>query len=129
VRDVRLGDISPQKKFWQSLLYCQLQCVRYSFYASVEFLSSIFCTMSFPLLLQQPPHSTTMFPYVCKDLLTFHVCAVLFPSLLWPPCVADADIIFSSCGFFFFLLLIFFPRLISVVTEWMSTILLHMVWP
>jgi len=20
--------------------------------------------------------------------------------LLWPPCVADADIIFSSCGFF-----------------------------
>ena len=24
---------------------------------------------------------------------------------LWPPCVADADIIFSSCGFFFLLLL------------------------
>jgi len=23
---------------------------------------------------------------------------------LWPPCVADADIIFSSCGFFFLLL-------------------------
>ena len=23
--------------------------------------------------------------------------------MLWPPCVADADIIFSSCGFFFFL--------------------------
>jgi len=21
---------------------------------------------------------------------------------LWPPCVADADIIFSSCGFFYF---------------------------
>ena len=31
---------------------------------------------------------------------------------LWPPCAADADIIFSSCGFFFFLLsffLSFFP--------------------
>ena len=27
--------------------------------------------------------------------------------LLWPPCVADADIKFSSCGFFFFLLLLF----------------------
>jgi len=27
---------------------------------------------------------------------------------LWPPCVADADIIFASCGFFF--LSIFFPR-------------------
>jgi len=25
-------------------------------------------------------------------------------SLLWPPCIADADIIFSSCGFFFFFL-------------------------
>jgi len=24
-------------------------------------------------------------------------------SLLWPPCIADADIIFSSCGFFFLL--------------------------
>jgi len=47
-----------------------------------NFLSSIFCTLSsFPLLLQQPPHSTT-FPYVCKGLLTFHIsCAVLFPSL------------------------------------------------
>ena len=25
---------------------------------------------------------------------------------LWPPCVADADIIFSSCGLFFLLLLL-----------------------
>jgi len=46
-----------------------------------------------------------------------------------PPCVADADIIFSSCGFFFFLLYLFFFRLISAVAEWMSTIRLHMVWP
>ena len=28
-----------------------------------------------------------------------------------------------------FLLLSFFPPLISAVAEWMSTILLHMVWP
>ena len=33
------------------------------------------------------------------------------------------------CGVFFFLLLFFFPRLISAVAEWMSAILLHMVWP
>ena len=46
---------------------------------------------------------------------------------LWLPCVADADIIFLPCGFFF--LSIFFPRLISAVAEWMSTILVHMVWP
>jgi len=37
-------------------------------------------------------------------------------------CVADAGIIFLPCGFFFFLSS-FFPRLISVVAEWMSTIL------
>ena len=45
--------------------------------------------------------------------------------LLWPPCVADADIIFLSCFFFFF----FFSRLISAVADWMSTVLLRMVWP
>jgi len=30
---------------------------------------------------------------------------------------------------FFYLLSSFFPRLISAVADWMSTILLHMVWP
>jgi len=46
-------------------------------------------------------------------------------SLLWPPCVADADIIFCrvvSSSIFY--LLSFFPRLISAVAEWMSTIFL-----
>jgi len=47
--------------------------------------------------------------------------------LLWPPCVADADIIFLPCGFY--RLSSFFPRLISAVADWMSTILAHMVWP
>ena len=41
--------------------------------------------------------------------------------LLWPPCVADADIIFLPCGFFY--LLSFFPRLISAIADWMSAIL------
>jgi len=46
-------------------------------------------------------------------------------TLLWPHCVADEDIIFLSCFFFFFI-----PRLISAVAEWMSTIglLRHMMW-
>jgi len=40
----------------------------------------------------------------------------------------------SRCGHYifapgFFYFLAFFSRLISAVTEWMSTILLHMVWP
>ena len=70
----------------------------------------------------------------------------LLTELLWPPCVADADIIFSSflffflwppygigqaiiflrCGFFY-LLSSSFPRLISAVGDWMSIILPHMV--
>jgi len=32
-------------------------------------------------------------------------------------------------SFFFFFFFLFFPCLISVVGDWMSTILLHMVWP
>jgi len=44
----------------------------------------------------------------------------------------------SKCGHYifvlwflssFFLSSFFIPRLISAVTDWMSTILLHMVWP
>ena len=42
-------------------------------------------------------------------------------ALLWPPCVADADIIFGPSSSF--------PRLISAVTDCMSTILPHMVLP
>ena len=47
--------------------------------------------------------------------------------LLWPPYVIGGAIIFLPCSFF--LLLSFFPRLISAVGDWMSTILLHMAWP
>ena len=47
--------------------------------------------------------------------------------ILWPPYVIG-QAMFSSCRLFFFLLF-FFPRLISAVADWMSTILAHMVWP
>jgi len=46
---------------------------------------------------------------------------------LWPPRTADVDSIFLSC--FLFLSFFFFSSLISAVADWMSTILLHMVWP
>jgi len=46
---------------------------------------------------------------------------------LWPPYLIGQTIIFLPCGFFFCLL--YFPRLISAVADWMSTILPHMVWP
>ena len=41
--------------------------------------------------------------------------------LLWLPCIADADIIFLLCGFFFLSSFFFFPCLISAVGDWMST--------
>ena len=56
-----------------------------------------------------------------------HTHKTVLQPFLWPPCVADEDIIFSSCGFFF--LSIFFPCLISAIADWMSTMLPHMVWP
>ena len=47
-------------------------------------------------------------------------------TFLWSPYVIGQTIIFLPCGFY---LLSFFPRLISAVGDWMSTILPHMVWP
>jgi len=52
----------------------------------------------------------------CTIVPSLHILSFLI--LLWPLCVADADIIFSSCGFFL-LSFFFFPRLISAVAEWM----------
>jgi len=48
---------------------------------------------------------------------------------LWPPYgIGQAQaIIFLPCDFY--LPSSFFPRLISAVGDWMSTILPHMVWP
>jgi len=48
----------------------------------------------------------------------------LFMVALWNR--ADHYIFILS---FVLLLLLFFPRLISAVTDWMSAILPHMVWP
>ena len=47
--------------------------------------------------------------------------------LLWSPYGIGQTIIFSCCGLFF-LSSTFFPRLISAATDWMSTILRHMLW-
>ena len=51
--------------------------------------------------------------------------------LLWSPYVIGRPYIFSCCSFYLLssFLLLFFPRLISAVGDWMSTILLHMAWP
>jgi len=64
--------------------------------------------------LQQRRHEETRYDH-----------SSLASSSLRPPCVSDADVIFLSC---FFFLLSFFRRLISAAADWMSTVLLHMVW-
>ena len=46
---------------------------------------------------------------------------------LWSPYVIGQTIIFLPCDFY--LLISFFPRLISAVGDWISTILPHTVWP
>ena len=53
--------------------------------------------------------------------------ALIVIMALWPPCVIRQAVIFSSCDFFL-LSFFFFPYLISVVTDWMSTIHVHMMW-
>jgi len=49
--------------------------------------------------------------------------------LLWPPYVIGQAIVFCPVVSFFLLSFFFFPRLISAVVDWMSTILQHVVWP
>jgi len=48
---------------------------------------------------------------------------------LWSPYGIGQTIIFLTCDFYLLILLLFFPRLISAVGDWMSNILPHMVWP
>jgi len=53
-------------------------------------------------------------------------CFLKISVTLWPPyLIGQAIYIFIL----WFLLLLLFPRLISAVGDWMSTILPHMVWP
>jgi len=63
----------------------------------------------------------------CRSLTTW-------PLFMAALCNRAGHYIFAlmPCGFFLLLsiyLSIFFPRLISAATDWMSTILLHMAWP
>jgi len=51
-----------------------------------------------------------------------------FLTLLWSPCVTDADMTFFLL-WFLPSSSIFFPRLFSAVADWTRTILPHMMWP
>ena len=58
------------------------------------------CTVQVPLVIY-------LFIYVNSLIQTIVQCRLRYRpnigGLLWPPCVADADIIFLPCGFFFLL--------------------------
>ena len=47
---------------------------------------------------------------------------------LWPPYVIGQAIYIFTLTFVLLSFFFFFPRLISAVADWMSTILSHMVW-
>jgi len=68
----------------------------------------------------RPSHSTGVHLYAAI-VYTYH------RHLLWSPYVIGQTIYFHPVVYssFFF----FFPRLISAVGDWMSTVLPHMVWP
>ena len=62
--------------------------------------------------------------FVTNEAISLLTVTCMTNDVLWPPCIADVDIIFFPCGFFF--LPFFFPRLISTIAGCMSTILTHL---
>ena len=80
-----------------------------------QLLLILFCDVDFVILCHFKGHTTVV-----------DICNIMYwCDLLWSPYVIGQTIIFLPCSFF---LLSFFPRLISAVGDWMSTILLHMAW-
>jgi len=86
-----------------------------------------FCFLSLTLLLSfvtQMCHHLSRFVFRMDCGYTAY--NNVLPVLLWLPYGIGQAIIFLPCGFY---LSIFFPRLISAAADWMSTVLLHVVWP
>jgi len=125
----RSGDITRMQNVSEYMLVLALclVCFLYMCTKNVHFSSVCFCQYFVTIFLYMLAQNNQTLATVWRR-STAMTQLYRDRHLLWPPCVADADIIFSSCGFFY-LSSSFFPRLISAVAEWMSTILLHMVWP
>ena len=91
---------------------------------------------TFPSIAFQARHHTratnmaiVFFVFIlCYGVFRFiGACFIVVVLLLWPPIVIGRPLYF--CTVIPFYLSSFFPRLISAVGDWMSTILPHMVWP
>jgi len=70
-------------------------------------------------------------PLCCKPILAYYTMSQNVPPLAYYNFITAT--LRSRCGHYIFALWFllsstFFPRLISAVAEWMSTILVHMVW-
>ena len=74
------------------------------------------------------PVDALVFILVLDIFLLAVLVIVTMKPFLWLPYVIGRPYIFLCCGLFVFFFL-FFPRLISAVGDWMSTLLPHMVWP
>jgi len=53
----------------------------------------------------------------------------VYEFFLWPPYVIGGPLYFCPVISIYLSFYLFFPRLISAAVDWMSAILLHMVWP
>jgi len=81
-------------------------------------------------------HSSFLFTELCDSFAVFFldncdVCAMMYFAALFMATLRRrcGHYIFALWFFSVFYLLLFIPRLISAVADWMSTILAHMVWP
>jgi len=89
-----------------------------------------------PLVVEQS-HKLALHRTQIADLLALDHCPVFTPAVLRYEFPSHLIFIImaalrSRCGhhiFAMWFLSVFFPRLISAVADWMSTILLHIVWP
>jgi len=92
------------KRCTQYLLTSVLQQTLFSVCLSLNFV----CMLNLSVLARVQLRSMLDVTYSSQVLTCF--CSL---TCLWPPCVADADIIFSSCGFFFFFSFFSSPNLSS----------------
>jgi len=109
---------------WRKWISVGLYSNLYSISIDQYFLCDGTCRYSIPGLFMLQANSVNISLKHAASVLVLDMHTGAF---LWPPCVADVDIIFLPCGFY--LSSSFFPRLISAVADWMSTILPHMMWP
>jgi len=102
--------------------------------------SIIIPMLTFMLLMSWRSHCETALSYLSAPggrLLTDQANPLGLFTCLWycphPPSLFAMAALRSRCGHYIFvlflLLLTFFPRLISAVADWMSTLLRHMMWP